>query len=653
MATRRLEDGAARSGSGGSTVRAIATVLGLLGSVAFAIVLYLRAPIERALLVPSGADVPVHLWRARLVTAQGLKALFDSAPLSIQTNPDRLGLPVLASILSGLGVTPWRLMYVTAAIAAAVVACSAWALARTVPEPRWAAPIYALAVVASIPFALTSRAYLDNVLAEGLILAIAATALLAASDRGATAAGILLMGGTLLMHWPTGTLFLAVLLGFTVCLLPSAIAARRAGGTLRNTAAARVGAIALGGLALGGLPLLATPGGNAPAEGGGELFRANVERLLPFYRLRLTMPLAALGAAALVWLGPRVPRRRALALTAAWLLPLGVAAVVYVREGPVPLMRFFGTALALPLLGAAAFAGLIALAARAGRSTAVRALLAGTAAVLVVAALAVSTVRAAHSVDNTAPSIDPFELPAVHAADAFLAATNPPAAILVADGPTKPFRRVRMLAPGTMVDRIRVYPGTAADLFARAAAPGPPVVDPSLVDFKRRAAQIAADAVEWMRKPGAIAFALRPYLRDYDQLVADPANVEVADGVLVLRPATPPLSVTATPLSAPPSSALVLSAVVGFFALLLAGSGWSVALLSHPWELRLALAPAIGMAALVVVGSLLGLAGARTGSTSGLLIWFAVIAAGWAAAAVVRRPQPQEPEAPPAPAPPD
>jgi hypothetical protein len=633
MADRRLEERAARSGP---TVRVITTILGLFGSVAFAMALYLRAPIERKLLVPSGADIPVHLWRVRLVTAQGLRALFDSAPLSIQTNPDRLGLPVLASILSGLGVTPWRLMYVTAAIAAAVVACSAWGLARTVPEPRWAAPIYSVALVASIPFALTSRAYLDNVLAEGLILAIAATALVAATARGATAAGILLTAGTLLMHWPTGTLFLAVLLGFAACLLPSAIAARKAGGSLATTGAARVGAIAVGGLALGGLPLLATPGGNAPAEGSGRLFVENVERLLPFYRLRLMLPLAALGAGALAWLEPRAPRRRTLALCAAWLLPLGVAAIVYARVRPVPLMRFFGTALALPLLGAAAFAGLIALAVRAGRSTAVRAALAGAASLLVVAALAVSAVRAAHSVENASPSIDPFELAPVRAADAFLAATNPPAAVVVVDGPTKSFRRIRMLAPGTIVDRIRVYPGTAKELFARTEAPGPPVVDPSLVDFKRRSAQIAADAVEWMRTPGAVALAVRPFLGDYDTLLADPANVEVADGVLVLRPGTPPQAVTPTRLSAPPSSALVWSTLMGFAALLLAGSGWSVALLAHSWELRLALAPAIGMAVLVVVGTLLGLAGASTGSTSGLLLWIAVIAAGWAAAAGVQ-----------------
>ena len=151
MAHRRREDAAATPQDGRSTLWAALVILGLLGSVAFAMALYLAAPIERELVVPSGADIPAHLWRVRLVTAQGLDALFTSAPLTIQTNPDRLGLPVLGSLLSGVGVSPWRLMYVTAAVAAAVVACSAWGLARAVIEPRWAGPVYAVAVVSSIP----------------------------------------------------------------------------------------------------------------------------------------------------------------------------------------------------------------------------------------------------------------------------------------------------------------------------------------------------------------------------------------------------------------------------------------------------------------------------------------------------------------------
>jgi hypothetical protein len=632
MARVREDDAATGSRDGRSVLWAILSVVGLVGSIAFAMALYLKAPIQRELVVPSGADIPAHLWRVRLVTAQGLDTLFTSAPLTIQTNPDRLGLPVLGSILSGLGVTPWRFMYVTAAVAGAVVASSAWGLARAVTEPRWAGPIYAVAVVSSIPFALTSRAYLDNSLAEGMILAVAAAALLAAAGRGATVAGIVLMAGMLVMHWPTGTLFVAVLTLFTVGLLPSALADRREGRPLTSTAAARVGTIAVGGLGIGGIPLLLTPGANTPTQGPGTLFRINVERLLPTYRLSLKLPLAGVGAAALAFLGPKVPRRRTLLLYAVWLLPLGIAALAYQQGRPIPLMRFFGTALALPLLGAAAFTALIALASRISGVKVLNAILAALTAGLVAAALWASTLTAAENVDNTTPSVTSVELEAIRAANAFVAEVDPPAAVFVVDGPTRSFRRIRMLARGTIVDRIHVFPGTPAELFERAAAERSSPENVSEEGFAGRKALIEADAVEAMRMPEAIALVIRPYFRNYDKVAKGPRNVEIADGVVLLRPTSRPPIVRTTPLAPPPASALVTSTLIAFASLLAAGSGWSFAMLRQPWELRLALAPAIGMAVLVLVGSALGLAGMPTGHRPGLAIWFGVTAAGWVTA---------------------
>ena len=63
-----------------------------------------------------------------------------------------------------------------------------------------------------------------------------------------------------------------------------------------------------------------------------------------------------------------------------------------------------------------------------------------------------------------------------------------------------------------------------------------------------------------------------------------------------------------------------------------AGSGWSFALLRHAWELRIALAPAIGLAVLVLVGSALGLAGLPTGDRAGMVVTIAVAVIGWLAA---------------------
>lgn len=633
MAEGRRGDAAASSPRGRSILWAVLAIVGLLGTIAFAMALYLAAPIERELVVPTGADIPSHLWRVRLVTEQGLDALFDSAPLTIQTNPDRLGLPVLGSLLSGVGVSPWRLMYVTAAVSAAVVACSAWGLAHAVREPRWAGPIYAGAVVSSIPFAFTSRAYLDNTFAEGMLIAVAATALLAAERRGATLAGVVLLGGTLVMHWPTGTLLVGVLVLFAVGLAPSAWADRGAGKPLKSSGAARVAAMAVGGLGVGGIQLLFAPGANTPTQGPGTWFRLNVERLLPDYRLHRALPLAGVGAAALAILRPTGPRRRALIFYAVWLLPLGVAALAFGQDKPIPLMRFFGTALALPLLGAAAFVALIAVASRVSGVTALNAVAALVAVALVGVVLWGATMFAADNVDNTTPSVMPVEIEPIRLANAFVDKTDAPAAIFVVDGPTRSFRRIRMLARGSIADRLHVFPGTPAELFERAALPDAPSPDDiSDEGFGGREAVVEADAVKAMQQPGAIAIVIRPYFIDYDKVAKDRRNVEIGPDVLVLRPASPPPLVRTTPISPPPTSALTGAAAIAFAVISAAGSGWSFALLRHPWELRIALAPAIGLAVLVLVGSALGLVGVPTGDRAGLVIMIAVAVVGWLAA---------------------
>ena len=176
--------------------------------------LYLSDPIERHLVVPSGADTPAHLWRAELVAATDLRALFDASAQDFQANPDRVGLPVLASLLSGLGVTPWHLMFIVPALAGALLGAAGWGFARAAEEPRWAAPVYALTLAASVPFALTTKSYLDNALVDGVLVASAAGLLLIAADRAAVAVTALLLGGGILMHWPVGTVFWGIALMF-------------------------------------------------------------------------------------------------------------------------------------------------------------------------------------------------------------------------------------------------------------------------------------------------------------------------------------------------------------------------------------------------------------------------------------------------------
>ena len=138
-----------------SGVAQFLSVLAVAAASAWVIVSY---QVARHYPVPEGVDTPSHLWRTRTAYALGLRGLFGSSPYEFHANsanPDRVGLPVLGSLLgSTVNVGPWRLMFVTSAIAAAVIAFSAWALARAVGEPKWAAPIYAAVIAVSMPIAI-------------------------------------------------------------------------------------------------------------------------------------------------------------------------------------------------------------------------------------------------------------------------------------------------------------------------------------------------------------------------------------------------------------------------------------------------------------------------------------------------------------------
>jgi hypothetical protein len=114
-------------------------------------------------------------------------------------------------------------------------------------------------------------------------------------------------------------------------------------------------------------------------------------------------------------------------------------------------------------------------------------------------------------------------------------------------------------------------------------------------------------------------------------LAADP-SAEIAPGVMLLR--GPPPAVGFAPpaaLSPPGAGRLIGWTVAAFAALILAGIGWTWALLRLPWDERVALAPAIGMAAIVLVGFVLGMRGVALSGASGQWIVGGVTVGGWAA----------------------
>ena len=609
----------------------IGSVMLLLLTILITTSIYLSIPIGQHAVVPSGADTPAHLWRAKIVAAGDLRALFDASPRAFQVNPDRVGLPILASLVAGLGISPWRLMFIVPALAAALLAAAGWAFARAAQEPRWAAPLFALALAGSVPFALTAKSYLDNALVDGVIVAAASGLLFIARDRAAVIVTGLLIAGGVLMHWPVALVFWAIAILFGVLLIPGS---RAASGPWWTSRPARVFGAASAGIVAGGLPLLFTPGANLPDRGTGRFFEGNVDRLLPRYRVPGILATAGLAVA----VARRKERRNVLLLLVAWLVPLATAGVGFLLGASLPLMRFFGMTLAIPLLLAVLVTALVEWMASRPRSRR-RVVLVALAAAVAVVTVAATMLLARDLVRGAVPSSTPAERAVIRPALAYAEAVDARALVVIAPkDPGRAFRRVRMLAPLRLIRRVGVFSGTPEELFERAGSADGAEVPEGLSGPALKNAMISSDAVRLAQADGAIVVGLRPYLDDPRSFSSGPGISTIADGVYLVqrgdeRPAD--VDVAVPPLEPAASSRLILDAIVAFLALLVTGAGWSWALVPAASDVRLALAPAIGLALSLILGTFLGLWGVALGGAGGVAT-LAFIAATGAAFALWR-----------------
>ena len=609
------------------------SVLAVAAASAWVIVSY---QVARHYPVPEGVDTPSHLWRTRTAYALGLRGLFGSSPYEFHANsanPDRVGLPVLGSLLgSTVNVGPWRLMFVTSAIAAAVIAFSAWALARAVGEPKWAAPIYAAVIAVSMPIAITSRSHLDNVLVDALVVGLAAVLVRVAVDGHGVVAGALLGAAGVLMHWPIGLLFLAIAGLYACLLIPASIAARRGGASWTSTPAARVGAVAVGAGALGVGALVLTPGAHVFSTSQRSGFVSNVHRLLHLYRIRLALPLAGLGAVFLWFQAPHAPRRRALLLYAAWMVPVLGGALAFALGKSLPVMRLVGVALPVPFLAAALGVGLIRLAS--SPKGILGGVLAAVVAVAVVGAIGLEAVAARRSFEGTQPMVTDLELEPTRTALSYLTTTTPARrAVFVVQQMKQPesdfgmipaFRRIRALSPGWYTPNIATYLGDPDQVLADR-----PTHRPGNPAFNEASDLYWPSLRPWLSDDAAV-IVLKPFYDQYQELLKAHPDAEIAPGVLLLRgPRPAPAFAPPVPLVGPSTASLLGWIAWSFLVLAVAGVGWSWSLLRLPWSDRLALAPALGLATLTLGGFIVGMQGVTLREGAGRWTVVGVAAAGW------------------------
>jgi hypothetical protein len=498
-------------------------------------------------------------------------------------------------------------MFVASAVGAAVLAFSAWSFARAMGEPRWAGPVYAAIVAMSAPYALTAPSHLDNALADGLLVALGAVAVRLGRGQRGILAGVVVAVAGVLLHWPVGVLFGGLMGVYTLGLVPRSVDRHGGGAQWWATPVARVAAMVAAAAALSIAALVWTPGSHVFQD-----VASGCRGCLPSYGLPLVLPLAAAGAVAAWFAYPRDAHRLGLLVYGAWATLLIAGVLVYLAIGDVPLMRLLAVALWIPLLVAAAAVGVIRLAAspRGGAGVVLTVL----AVAVVVAGIGLQAQASQGTYDAATPMVRQPQIDAIRPAMEYLrtSAPNRKVVFVIRDahgkvpdfGMVPAFRRLRAFAPGWYVPRVATYLGVADELLKER-----PTRDPSDPGFDADSLLYWRSLQPWLT-PNTVVMVLDPYYDRYGRLIKEFPDAEIAPGVAVLRGPAPvaPLK-PLDPLPVVTVGALGRWTALSFLMFVLAGAGWSVGLLRIAWDDRLAFAPALGLATLVIGGFIVGMGG--------------------------------------------
>ncbi len=587
---------------------------------------------------PVGSDTATYLWRSRLAGALGLNAVPGSSPFEFHANsanPDRLGFPALAGVLRWTTtVGPYRLMFVLPAICAIVLGLAGFALARSMDEPRWAAAVWGLAGATSIALAVAARGYFDNVLVDPVLIAAAAALLSSMESKGPALAAVVLLIAAILAHYLIAGFMLGVFVAFGVVLLPWSLRAWRAGTPLWRTPSGRVGSVVGASALAGGIGLLATPGAHAYADRGHSGYEEKLQIQLPAYRLPLTLPVAVLGALGLAARGERA-RWRGLALLVVWSGVIAVGWLPFSTGRSIPVHRLFGMAFPLTFLAAAAFTSLIAFATK--PKGVVRYVLGAGAWVLTAVALVASAQLGRNGLGGVPPMWSAQDAAVARTAVDYLQGAQVDGPVIVVAnhgtaavdfGGVPAFRRMRGVMPGAQIPNLAVYVGDPEQLLA-----GEPTVDSS------NPALTATSKLYWDHLggfvgPDTIVMVVQPFDSRYNALAKAHPGWVVAPGVLVARGPPAPAGLRLAPLPvAPASGDLIRWTLWPLLLFLVCGIGWAVSFVPQGWAERTAMAPALGLAAIILVAYAGGMAGVALhgGAPRAMAVVAAVI--GWIPAA--------------------
>ena len=559
-------------------------------------------------------DTPYYVWRTRAVASDGLGVLTTIPTGGV---PERPGVPVLGATLGDvIGSDALTYTVILRAIAAVAIGLAAGAMAlEALGEARWAFAAFVAGLGASAAVVGTAVGSLDQLLAEVLLVAAATVVpLMVAGRRGAVGVGVL-SAAAAATHWVFAALFLLLLAAVALALAPGSVAARRSGVGWAATPSVRLLRVVLvaSAAAAATLVLLPTlPDHLPPAIGD----RGNQLRLAA-YELSLVLPLAALG---FVLTFPRSEgsRRTTLVLLGLWAATVPIAiAVSALLPTPIKLFRVAPFALGVPAL---VTLGLVTIADRAGsrfgRAGAVVGALVLAGGLVLVSGSPVSSFAGAASIAE--------RMAQARTAGRYLDGLPPsgrPVIVLTQGNPRLLDRAVRSAVPPDLIPDSWVFVGTLDDLAARG-----PVEDP---DRPR----LSALAQKWWAaawpNPSQV-FGRDPIVIRISAAGGSAAGgVELAPGVEVLvGPPRPPSFAPPAPFRVGWTELLVASALA-LVVLTAVGGGWVRSVLDVSGLAAFGLAPAIGVAAIVLVGTAASRLGLPLGSGGGWLIVLASAASGW------------------------
>lgn len=635
-----------------------------LGVVAAAVLgFFLSVYVRQDIAVPLGWDTSRYLWETSFVQAEGLAALEQPLPPPFKTSLSRPAFPVIAATTSSVsGVSTFRIAAVLPSVMAALIALAAGAfVTSTLRRPLWELLAVTLAVGTSayVVRLAAPEAYQDNLMAAAILLAACVPLVLAVAGwRRMVVPGIALLGAAAVTHWSFFLFFVGVLGVSGLVLLPGSWKAWRAGAPFWQTPAARLGLIVGGGGALGAATLYGLLGAGAeqPKFSYPE-FDKKLKLDLPKYRLPLALPVAAVGAGSLLAnraaVSPevkaaapqeRAARRYVAILLVSWTLVAAAGIALFLTGRLLPAHRFLAFALALPILmilGALALGRLVA-----GRGRRPVRIAAGALAVAAVIAVSAFTSYASWKDQPKWARMEREKVTQAAVAASYLdqqgIPNDEPFVFVVDDRGPNPdayvglmTHMIRASIPAERLRSLHIFVGDPEDfLKGRPSLDGPPEHDLVSERFAEALRPILDDHPVAFTAAALNDFSWGGWITSHPESRIG-SEVALVQGVLPTRfLEVPPLAIGPLPAV---QWMLFGGGMVGIFGLI--GLGWTIALLGP--RLRrfevLALAPAVGLAALVVFGVAADRAGIRLAGFPGAMVPVIAAVIGWVAVMLTRR----------------